>query len=315
MTEADSTDDADVVDVSAERSQSANRLVIAGVRITVGLMWLANLHWKVPPDFGEKNGGGLYKYSAAVSRHSPLGLFTWVTEQIILPNFRLFGWITLLTELALALLLLVGYRTRWVALAGAAMSVPILLSTVYYDRADEWSWAYFMMIALHAILFATDAGKAHGLDGVLAEPDPSRTRRALATTGVVALVIGVAGLWVARHTGFAGDRVALLGSDAGFTDDSGKLVRRWELKLMWFNPLWALLTIAFAASLLASVRLRVLAWVSAAGFGAMAVVVMAMQTFDYVRSGGSIQTIATTSNAAVWGATALTAGLLARRQA
>ncbi len=224
-------------------SEAVNRAVIAGVRITVGLMWLANLHWKVPPHFGEDTGGGLYKYTASVSRHSPFAPFTWVVEQVILPNFQLFGWITLLTELLLAMLLLAGYRTRWVALAGAAMSVPILLSTVYYDRADEWSWSYFMMIALHLILFATDAGKAHGLDGVLADPDPRRAERAIRVAGVVALVVGVIGLWVARDVGFAGSKVALLGSDAGFVGDDGKLVRRWELKMMWFNPMWALLTV------------------------------------------------------------------------
>lgn len=296
-------------------SEAVNRAVIAGVRITVGLMWLANLHWKVPPHFGEDTGGGLYKYTASVSRHSPFAPFTWVVEQVILPNFQLFGWITLLTELLLAMLLLAGYRTRWVALAGAAMSVPILLSTVYYDRADEWSWSYFMMIALHLILFATDAGKAHGLDGVLADPDPRRAERAIRVAGVVALVVGVIGLWVARDVGFAGSKVALLGSDAGFVGDDGKLVRRWELKMMWFNPMWALLTVVSAGALLASVKQRLLAWVSAGGFALMALVVLIMQTFDYVRSDGSLQVISTASNAAVWGVFALAAGLLARRRA
>jgi thiosulfate dehydrogenase [quinone] large subunit len=119
----------------------------------------------VPPAFGEDNGGGIFKYSESVTRNSPFAPFTWVTEELILPNFRLFGWVTLVVEVLLAVLLLVGYRTRIVALVGAAWSVPILLSVIYFDGADEWSWSYLMMIGLHLLLFATDAGRHLGLDG------------------------------------------------------------------------------------------------------------------------------------------------------
>ncbi|MEO6654356.1 MAG: TQO small subunit DoxD [Ilumatobacteraceae bacterium] len=296
----------------AGRGPAVNQAIIGAARILAGLLWLANLHWKVPPDFGERGGGGLYKYAASVSRHSPFAPFTWVVEEIILPNFRVFGWITLCVELALAMLLLVGYRTRWVALIGAAMTVPILLSTIYYDGADEWSWAYFMMIGLHLLLFATAAGYSVGLDGVLAARRPERSQRALLATGVVAVVVGIVGLYVARNIGFSGSRVALLGSDAGFTNADGNLVRRWELKFVWFNPLWATLTIAFGAALVAGARSRIAGWIAAGGFGAMAVVVLVSETFDYVRADGSVQVIATSPNAAMWGAFAVVAGLLTR---
>ncbi len=289
-----------------------DRVLIGGVRILAGLLWLANLHWKVPPDFGERSGGGLYKYPASVMRHSPFAPFTWVVEEIILPNFGLFGWMTMFVELGLAMLLLVGYRTRWVALVGAAMTVPILLSTIYYDGADEWSWAYFMMIGLHLLLFATAAGRSFGLDGVLAARRPARSARALLATGAVAVVVGVVGLYVARNVGFSGSRVALLGSDAGFTNADGNLVRRWELKLVWFNPLWALLTISFGAALIVGARSRIAGWLVAGGFGVMAVVVLVLETFDYVRDDGSVQVIATSPNAAMWGAFAVVAGLLTR---
>jgi thiosulfate dehydrogenase (quinone) large subunit len=141
------------------------RGVVLGLgRITLGLLWLANIHWKVPGDFGEANGGGLYKYSSSVSRNSTFAPFTWVTEQFVLPNFGFFGWFTLVTEIALAALLIVGYRTKIVALAGAAMSVPIMLSVLYYDKADEWSWSYLLMIAAHLMAYASDAGNHLGVD-------------------------------------------------------------------------------------------------------------------------------------------------------
>ena len=274
----------------------------------VGLLWLANLHWKVPPKFGEDTGGGLFKYSDSVTRHSTFAPFTWVTEQIVLPNFTLFGWLTLVTEIALAMLLLIGYRTKIVALAGAATTVPILLSVIYYDRADEWSWSYFLMFGVHLLLYATDAGKYVGLDGTNRAP-----RRSLVSVGVIGVVVGLAGLFVARSIDFAGDSVALLGSDAGFVDGD-RLVRRWELKFLFFNPLWAVLTIAFGALLIVGAKRLSAAHAGAAGYALIAVVVFFMQTFDYVRDRGQgVQVISTGSNVAVWGALALAAGLLARR--
>ncbi|MEJ7720487.1 MAG: TQO small subunit DoxD [Ilumatobacteraceae bacterium] len=288
--------------------------VIGGARILAGLLWLANLHWKVPPAFGEDNGGGLFKYSESVTRNSPFAPFTWVTEELILPNFRFFGWVTLVVEVLLAMLLLVGYRTRIVALIGAAWSVPILLSVIYYDGADEWSWSYLMMIGLHLLLFATDAGRHLGLDGVLARGGDA-ARRALTIVGSVAIVIGVLGLFVARSVSFAGSEAALLGSDAGFANSDGGITRRWELKFVFFNPLWALLTILLGVLLVIGARgsrMARLALAGGAGFGVIAVVVFITQTFDYLRDDG-VRVVSTASNAALWGAFALAGVLLARR--
>jgi len=279
--------------------------------MAVGLLWLANLHWKVPNDFGESNGGGLYKYSESITRNSPFAPFTWVTEEIILPNFQFFGWFTLVLETILAALLLIGFRTKIVALVGAAMTIPIMLSVIYYDRADEWSWAYILMFTAHVMLWASDSGAHFGVDGVLRR-GPSDARRALVSIGVITTVIGVAGLFVARSVSFAGAQVALLGSNAGFVDADGNLVRRWELKFVWFNPMWALLTIACGVLLILAVKQLLAARVAGFGLVGLAVVVFAARTFDYVREDDSIQRIATSSNAALWGGFGLAVLLLDR---
>lgn len=292
-------------------------VVLGTARIVVGLMWLANLHWKVPPGFGESSGGGLYKYSASVIRNSAFAPFTWLTEEIILPNFALFGWVTVITETALAVLLLVGYRTKLAGLAGAAMTVPIFLSVIYYDRADEWSWAYFLMFAAHLFVYASDAGAHLGLDGVLRRGGTGPTS-AIRSMGMVATAVGVLGLYVARSVDFAGEQVALLGSDAGFVNDAGDLVRRWELKFVWFNPLWAIVTILLGALALSALRLRWAARAAGCGFAVLAAVIFAMQSFDYVRDDGVVQSVGTSANAAVWASFALVllvADRVARRSA
>lgn len=285
--------------------------IIGGVRILAGLLWLANIHWKVPTAFGEDTKGGLYKYSASVLRHSPFAPFRWMTEHIILPNFQLFGWITLLSEIAFAALLLIGYRTKLVAFGAALMTVPIMLSVLYYDNADEWSWSYLLMIGVHLLLIASDAGGHLGLDGLLRR-DRSAAR-GLRAFGVVATIVGLLGLFVARSVEFAGSKAALLGSDAGFVGDGGKIVRRWELKFLWFNPLWALLTIACGVLLILGARKVQLALAGAAGFAVIAVVALLTKTFDYGRDDGALQKVATGSNVAFWAGWAVAGGLLARR--
>lgn len=297
---------------AADIDQRTRGAVLGAGRIIVGLMWLANLHWKVPPDFGQDNGGGLFKYSASVSRHSPFAPFTWITEQIIVPNFVFFGWVILIAETVVAALLLIGYRTRLVALAGAGLAVPILLSVLYYDRADEWSWSYLLMIAAHLLIYASSTSRSLDLDSALGGGE-IQVRRALRAVGIVTTVVGLLGLYVARSVAFAGSRVALLGSDAGFVNDAGDLVRRWELKFLWFNPLWAVVTIAAGLAVLAGDRLRVAGRVAGGVLVLAGVVVFVIGRFDYVRDDGAIQVISTASNSAVWCGLGLAVLLLDRR--
>lgn len=292
--------------------ERAQGYTIGGVRILAGLMWLANLHWKVPTDFGQSNGGGLYKYVVAGADNAPLAPYRWVLRELVLPNFQAFGWFTLISETIVAALLLIGYRSRWVALVGAALAVPIGLSVLYYPKADEWAWAYLLMIGLHLLLWAVPSGDHLGVDGVLAGP-PERSNRAMRSTGIVAVVVGVLGLIVARAVDFSGRAVALLGSDAGFVKEDGGITRRWELKFVFFNPLWAVLTVVFGVLLIVGTRKAVLGYVAAGGFAVLALVVFIQQTFDYLRDDGVVQKISTGTNVAFWGGLAVASALFARR--
>jgi len=230
----------------------------------------------------------------------------------VLPNFQAFGWFTLISETVVAALLVIGYRSRWVALAGAALAVPIGLSALYYPKTDEWAWSYLLMIGLHLLLWAVPSGDHLGVDGVLAG-EPERSNRALRTTGIVAVVVGVSGLIVARSIDFSGRIVALVGSDAGFKNADGTLTRRWELKFLFFNPLWAVLTIVIGVLLIVGSRKVVLAYGAAAGFAVLALVVFVQQRFDYLRDDGRVQKISTGTNVAFWGGLALASALFARR--
>jgi uncharacterized membrane protein YphA (DoxX/SURF4 family) len=238
-----------------------NHTVIGLVRIAAGVLWLANLEWKRPPDFGRDLRNGLYKYVDGAVAHEVFPPWSWFVEHVVLKNYTLFGWSTLLLESALAAFLLLGLWTRPVALVGAANSLAIALSVLYYP--NEWPWSYYLMIALHLTLFAISAGQFVGLDGARRAGDAAR-RRAMTVLGAVAVVVGIVSLIVV--------------SGRSFTAHQGKLVgwSRGELKLLWFNPLSALLTAALGALAVASVRLRraELAWIAVAGFAVMAMQVI-----------------------------------------
>jgi hypothetical protein len=223
-------------------SDRLDRSVLALFRIVLGLLWLANLEWKRPPDFGEINKNGLYKYVDSAVRLPVFGPFAWFIENIVLKQYRLFGWITLLLEVLLAASLLLGWHTRIMALLGAGLSVNIMLSVLYYDKQYEWPWSYYLMIFGHLAVFAAGAGRTFGLDG-LKTRGPASRRNAVTLLGAIAVVVGLLGVYVSRSK--------------GFTDGQGAMVgwARGELKFVWFNLLSAILTVAFGVLAIVAARL------------------------------------------------------------
>ena len=269
--------------------------VVAAARIAAGLLWLANLHWKVAPNFGQDNGGGLYKYTRSAVDTPVWGVWKSITEHVVLPNFHLFGWIVILTDGAIAALLLIGYRTRIVALVGAFNAIPIFLSVAY--RANEWPWSYALIFFLHLMLFAVAPGDhAPHIDMALRN-GPSARHRAFVVLGAVAVSVGAIGWYLARDVGFASRHVAMFG------------FAKMELKLLWFNGLTALLTICFGVTLLVGSRFRLAGLIASIGFAAMAIVALLQENWSNV-SAGAPAIVGTASNAAFWAMFAVGAGVM-----
>ena len=92
------------------------------LRVLLGLMWLYNVAWKRPPGFGESSDSGLYHFTKYAVEYPVLPPFSWVVDNVVLPNIAIFGWGVLLVETALAVLLLTG---AWVRLGGRDGSRPV----------------------------------------------------------------------------------------------------------------------------------------------------------------------------------------------
>ena len=141
------------------------RAVLAAVRIAVGLMWLQNVNWKRPPDFGRAAHDGLYQYTSDAVKHPVLGAFSWLIQNVIFPNFALFGWGVLIAEFCLGAFLLVGFLTRFWAAIGILQTIAITLSVL--NTPGEWQWSYYLMFAAQFVILATAAGRIAGVDGLL----------------------------------------------------------------------------------------------------------------------------------------------------
>jgi thiosulfate dehydrogenase (quinone) large subunit len=275
----------------------AQNVIIGLMRMVVGVLWLANIEWKRPSDFGLAKGNGLYKYVNSAVENPVFPPYSWFVKNVVMKNYQVFGWITLITEIALAALLLIGFKTRLISLVGFGLSVSIGMSVLGYTKTYEWPWSYYLMGAIHLLLFAVGAGNHLGVDGIRRAGNTA-WKRAHIVLGGGAVLVGLLGVLVARSNDFTASRGSLLGWKFG------------EIKVLWFNLLSALLTVLLGALIIggAIAGQRILAIIGGAGFAVLALLVLVLwRDGENGWTGGFLG--ATGGTAAFWAALAI--GVLA----
>ena len=215
----------------------AQSIALTVLRVLLGLMWLYNVSWKRAPDFGKDAGNGLYKFTTYAVDYPVLAPYAWVTDHLILPVFPIFGWVVLIAETALAVMLLTGSYVRLAALIGLAQSLAIGLSVAYAPH--EWPWAYFLMFGAHLVLVFGVAGRVLGTDGLRAGTTSARTL-GLVWAGV-AVVTGAISL-----VRSFGDPFAARGPTFGSSDPS--------VSLGAYNLVGSLVLVAVGVLLVVGVR-------------------------------------------------------------
>lgn len=266
---------------------AGGQVALSGLRLLVGLMWLENLVWKVPPDFGEQRGDGLYLWTHRAVEFPVWTPFRWLVERVVLPNFTAFGWAVFVIESALAVLLLTGTAVRLAALLGIAQSVAIGLSVA--EAPGEWPWAYAMMIGIHAVLLFAPSARYAAVDAVRSATTRSGARllarRLLGGWGVVLGLIGLVAVWLAVRNG----RPMIVG------------LPRLQLSLGDYNLRGGLVLVGIAVAMLVAAILgwRVLTLVAAVVAVAAAVTVYVQFGRTGVWLGGTPSTAAVFVSAAV----------------
>ena len=185
---------------------------LAAVRILLGLMWLDNLSWKRAVDFGEGAGNGLYKYTKYAVDYPVFPPYSWVVDNLVLPNFVVFGYAVLIAETALAVMLLTGTAIRLAALLGIAQSLAIGLSVAYAPA--EWPWSYWLMIGAHVAILVSPAGRALAVDAVRS----GATSRLLGRVwGALAVLVGIYSVLLSVGDPLAARGPGLSSSDLSFS--------------------------------------------------------------------------------------------------
>lgn len=135
---------------------------LAGMRVLMGVLWLANLTWKLPPDFGRDQPRGLLYSFHQAERYAvgePLRRFM---AHDVIPHFTLFGWEVFAVEALAGVLLLLGWHTRVGAVVGLVQAVSI---TVLTARApNQWAWGFVLFIAVSALLVVAPCNRRLSLD-------------------------------------------------------------------------------------------------------------------------------------------------------
>jgi hypothetical protein len=267
----------------------SGHLALTALRILAGLLWLENVVWKVPPDFGERTGRGLYFWTNLAIKYPVWDPYTWLVEHLVLPNFTVFGWGVLVAETSLAVLLLTGTAVRLAGLIGVAQSIAIGLSVAESQAPDEWPWAYAMMIGIHAVLAFAPSAQYAAVDALRAGT-AATAKRLLGGWGAVLGFVAIIAMWVLLRY----DRNANVG------------IRDLELTLGDYNLRGALLLIGIAIALVAAAVLgsRVAAFIAAGAaiVGALSIYLQVGRSPVWL--GGTLSTAAVFVCAAVIGVAA-----------
>ncbi|HEY8743664.1 MAG TPA: TQO small subunit DoxD [Chloroflexota bacterium] len=139
--------------------------VFAAARIGLGLYWLYEQHWKLPPDFGLHQPRGLmFSFQQSIN-YPTVGIYRTFLQQVVVPHFHLFGWLVFLGETMIGLLLSLGLFTELAALLGTLQAVNLLVSQ---GATPEGPAIYLAILAANLFVLFTGGNRVWSLDRLLA---------------------------------------------------------------------------------------------------------------------------------------------------
>ncbi len=157
--------------------RSARTIYFAFARFLLGVLWLQQTFWKLPPTFTDQpdGSGGLRYWVGSMADGAAFGFHRTLVRDVILPHFHFFAYQVWAVETAIAVMLMLGLFTRLGALLGLLMSLNLWLGL--YNVPGEWSWSYAFMVLLMGFLIATRAGRSLGADALIGPTLATRLER------------------------------------------------------------------------------------------------------------------------------------------
>ena len=156
-------------------------------RIALGAYWLWEQHWKLPPEFGIHDARGLmFSFQSSID-HPTLGLYRTFLQDLVVPNFYLFGWLVFVSETMIGLSLTLGLLTRAGGVLGTLESINLLVAQ---GATEEGPWLYLGLIAANLAVVLTPSNRELSLDRLLAPKMAASAGRATLIRRALRLAIG-----------------------------------------------------------------------------------------------------------------------------
>ena len=136
-------------------------------RLLIGAMWWQQSLWKLPPTYTDNpdGSGGLRYWMEEMAKWASTGLQRHFVKDIVLPHFYFFAPQVYLSEVLIAVTLILGLFSRLGAFVGALMAINLWLGL--YRSPAEWPWTYFFLIVVQIMLLVQRPGRSLGLDAIL----------------------------------------------------------------------------------------------------------------------------------------------------
>ncbi len=169
--------------------------VIVLARFGLGLLFLTQLSWKLPPTFGCGSDFAFTTVDTSGNLRRTRGLCDWIgvesvyatrdravlginirpiaqlngafIDTIVKPNIRWFGYLIFGAEAFIAVAMFLGLFSRLGALVAIGMSAQLLVGLANIPNPFEWEWSYILMVLLSILMFGLAPGRILGLDAFL----------------------------------------------------------------------------------------------------------------------------------------------------
>ena len=143
-------------------------------RFFIGAMWWEQSLWKLPPNYS-----GLRYWVEEMGKWASTGLQRQFVKDVVLPHFNFFAPQVYISEVLIAVTLILGLFSRLGAFLGTLMAINLWLGL--YRSPAEWPWTYFFLIVVQIMFLVQRPGRSLGLDALLLQHQQQPSDRGLLT--------------------------------------------------------------------------------------------------------------------------------------
>jgi uncharacterized membrane protein YphA (DoxX/SURF4 family) len=148
-------------------------------RFFIGALWWQQSLWKLPPTYTDQpdGSGGLRYWMGEMAKWASTALQQHFVKDVVLPHFYFFAPQVYLSEVLVAVTLLLGLFSRLGAFVGTLMAINLWLGL--YRSPSEWPWTYFFLVVIQVMFLAYPPGRSLGLDAILLRQQQASPDRGL----------------------------------------------------------------------------------------------------------------------------------------